>query len=168
MIPEKTEVTLSGSSLSVRGPLGVVSRTFKSDIGIAIADTQIVFTPKNNAKPTRSLWGTYASHVRNMIEGVNKAYQKKLLIEGVGYKADVQGKDVVLAIGFSHPVRLPIPEGIKVTTEKGVITIEGIDKELVGHFSALIRSKKPPEPYKGKGIRYEKEVVRRKQGKRAA
>ena len=103
-----------------------------------------------------------------MINGVNTPYEKKLVVEGVGFKSDVQGNKIVMSLGFSHPVELTIPEGLKATAEKNVITISGIDKEKVGQFTAEIRAKRKPEPYKGKGIRYEDEVIRRKQGKKAA
>tara|TARA_Y100000294_G_scaffold5770_1_gene5883 strand:- start:190 stop:501 length:312 start_codon:yes stop_codon:yes gene_type:complete len=102
-----------------------------------------------------------------MVEGVNKSFEKRLIIEGVGYRAEVSGNDLVLIVGFSHNITLPIPDGIEVAVQKNTITISGINKESVGHFAALVRSYKKPEPYKGKGIRYEDEVVRRKQGKRA-
>ena len=115
---------------------------------------------------TGALWGTYASHLRNMVEGVTKGFQKQMIIEGVGYKANLVGTKLVFALGFSHPIELAIPEGIKVTVDKGTLTISGIDKELVGSFSAKIRDYKPPEPYKGKGIRYSTETLRRKVGKK--
>ncbi|MCI0566094.1 50S ribosomal protein L6, partial [bacterium] len=104
----------------------------------------------------------------NMIHGVHTPYEKKLIIEGIGFKAEVSGKNIILSIGFSHKVTVPIPDGITATVEKNVITISGIDKELVGLFAARVRAKKKPEPYKGKGIRYEKEIIRRKQGKKTA
>jgi large subunit ribosomal protein L6 len=112
--------------------------------------------------------GTYASHVRNMLKGVTEGFSKKLIVEGVGYKWDVQGKTLNLALGFSHPVKVAIPEGLTVVAEKGTLTISGHDKEVIGQFAADIRALKKPEPYKGKGIRYEGEVIRRKQGKKAA
>ena len=115
-----------------------------------------------------SLWGTYASHIENVIKGVNDAYTKKLIIEGIGYKADVEGTDLVLALGFSHPIKVSIPPSLKVTSEKGIITVTGVSKEEVGQFAANIRAFKKPEPYKGKGIHYEDEVIRRKQGKKSA
>jgi large subunit ribosomal protein L6 len=102
-----------------------------------------------------------------MLEGVNKAYEKKLIVEGIGYKSDIKGKEIHLALGFSHPVVRPIPDGLKVTAEKNVITVSGIDVEKVGQFVAQIRALKKPEPYKGKGIRYSDEVIRRKQGKKS-
>ena len=125
-------------------------------------------SPKSDSLEARATLGTYASHVRNMIEGVNKGFAKKLLVEGVGYKWDVQGKNLNLALGFSHPVKVAIPEGLTVAVEKGALNISGFNKELVGQFAADVRALKKPEPYKGKGIRYEGEIIRRKQGKKAA
>ena len=126
----------------------------------------ITLNPKRNDKFSKSLWGTYASHLLNMIAGVQNPYQKKLILEGIGFKSEVKGKDLNLALGFSHPVIVKIPEGITATAEKNNITITGIDKELVGNFAASVRALKKPEPYKGKGMRYEGEVIRRKQGKK--
>lgn len=166
VIPEKTEVSISGNSLTVKGTLGTLVRDFKSDIGLSIVDKTVVMAPKRENLETKALWGTYASHVKNMIAGVNKAYEKKLIIEGIGFKAEVKGETMVLSLGFSHPVVVQIPKELKVKSEKGVITISGIDKELVGEFTAKIRALKKPEPYKGKGIRYDTEVIRRKQGKK--
>jgi large subunit ribosomal protein L6 len=168
MIPKGTEAILSGSTFSVKGPKGSLSRVFTGDVSINISGEEITFIPKNDTPATRALWGTYASHVKNMINGVNTGYTKKLVLEGVGFKSEVAGKNLKLALGFSHPVNVAIPEGLTLTAEKNLITISGIDKELVGQFSAKIRSLKKPEPYKGKGFHYDDEVVRRKQGKKAA
>jgi large subunit ribosomal protein L6 len=167
-IPEKTEVTLDGTTVSVKGPKGEISKMFRPVISIEIDGKVINFKPKRNDKFTRSLWGTYSSHISNMIKGVNEGFEKKLIIEGVGFRAEASGGKVVLNIGFSHPVELEIPEGVEVSVEKNEINIKGIDKEKVGQFASDIRSKKKPEPYKGKGIRYEGEVIRRKEGKKAA
>jgi large subunit ribosomal protein L6 len=165
-IPEKTDVTFDGYTLTVKGPLGSISRIVKPDVKIDIKDgTVLVSTVRSEAFP---LWGTYAAHVKNMLKGVHTLYQKKLIVEGIGFKSDVKGSDLNLALGFSHPVSVPIPAGLKVTADKNIISISGIDKELVGAFASEIRSLKKPEPYKGKGIRYEAEVIRRKQGKKAA
>jgi large subunit ribosomal protein L6 len=116
---------------------------------------------------SRALWGTYGSHIANMVAGVNKPFEKKLILEGIGYKSEVKGDKIVFALGFSHPVEVLIPSGIKVTAEKNNITVSGIDKEEVGKFTANIRALKKPEPYKGKGMRYADEVVKRKQGKKS-
>jgi len=166
-IPEKTDVTKDGDFIKVKGPFGELSRGFKNDIEITlVGDGTISLKPLKNTPFLRALWGTYASHLINMIGGVNKPYEKKLVIEGVGYRSEMSGKTLVLNVGFSHQVKVEVPEGLTVTTEKNVITISGIDKELVGQFTASVRAVRKPEPYKGKGIRYENEVIRRKQGKK--
>lgn len=150
----------------VKGPLGELTRDFRPEIKIEIGADGIKFTPRAKTIFLNALWGTTASHVKNMVEGVTKGYKKVLVIEGIGYKAAVQGEKMVLNLGFSHPVEMKIPKGIKVTVEKGNITIAGIDKELVGLFSEKVTALKKPEPYKGKGIRYEGQVIKLKQGKK--
>lgn len=167
-IPEKVKVTQSGNLFTVEGKNGKLTKIFRSDIDIKIGEKTIVLNVKRNDKFSKSLWGTYASHIQNMIQGVENPYQKKLILEGVGFKSEVKGKEIHFALGFSHPVIVPIPEGLNVTAEKNNITVNGIDKELVGSFTAGIRALKKPEPYKGKGFRYEGEIIRRKQGKRTA
>jgi large subunit ribosomal protein L6 len=167
-IPEKTEVSISGDILTVKGPLGSLSKQFNNNIGIVIEGKEVKLLPKIITLESNALWGTYGSHITNMIAGVNTLYTKKLIIEGIGYKSDVKGSNLVLALGFSHPVNVSIPEGLKVTAEKNIITVTGIDKEAVGEFVASVRALKKPEPYKGKGIRYEGEVIKRKQGKKTA
>lgn len=166
-IPEKVEVTLADGVLTVKGPLGTLSREFKPVIAINIAGSEITLAPTKNDVDTRSLWGTYGSHIANMIEGVTKGYEKKMQIEGVGYKVNVVGDKVVMALGLSHDVIVPIPAGIKAVSDKTGFAFSGIDKELVGEFSAKIRAYKKTEPYKGKGIRYVGEFIRRKQGKKS-
>lgn len=168
IIPEKTEVTLSAGTLTVKGPQGTISRPFKSNIEILINGKEITLKPVTESLENKALWGTYGSHITNMISGVNTPFVKKLILEGIGYKSEVKGANLVLALGFSHPVNVVIPEGLKVTAEKNLITISGIDKELVGEFAASVRALKKPEPYKGKGMRYEGEVIKRKQGKKTA
>lgn len=168
LIPAGVEVTQSGAVLTVKGPKGTLQKNFRDDITIKIAGKLITLNVKRNDKFSKSLWGTYASHIKNMITGVQTPYQKKLILEGVGFKSEVKGKELVLALGFSHPVIVKIPEGLTVTAEKNNLTFEGIDKELVGSFTASVRALKKPEPYKGKGMRYEDEVIRRKQGKKTA
>ena len=121
---------------------------------------------KNEGDDLSPLWGTYASHIINMLEGVTKGFVKKLEIQGIGFKAEVKGDSMVMNLGFSHSVSLPIPKGLKVTSDKGLITIEGVSKESVGAFAAKLRDQKKPEPYKGKGVRYEGEHVQMKQGKK--
>lgn len=167
-IPANTQVSLADGLLTVKGPKGELKRAFKSVIGINIENNQISFTPHKKDNATRALWGTYASHVENMLTGVTEGYTKKLVLEGIGYKADVAGTKLNLALGFSHPVVKDIPAGLTVTSEKGVVTVTGFDKELVAQFAAQVRALKKPEPYKGKGFRYDGETIRRKQGKKAS
>ena len=165
-IPPKTEVSMSGYVLTVKGPLGTLTKKMKQDIEITIGASEITLVPKKITLETKALWGTYASHIMNMIKGVSTPFVKKLIVEGIGFKSEVKGKNLVLALGFSHPINVLIPETLKVTAEKNVIIATGIDKEVVGEFMASVRALKKPEPYKGKGIRYEGEVVKRKQGKK--
>ena len=167
-LPPKTEVTVSGGSVAVKGPKGTLQRPVHRAISLEVGAEGVQVSSKGDALEAKALLGTYASHVRNMLTGVTQGFSKKLLIEGVGFKWDVQGKTLNLALGFSHPVKVPIPEGLTLTVDKGALTIVGIDTEVVGQFAANIRALKKPEPYKGKGIRYEGEVIRRKQGKKAA
>jgi len=168
IIPDKTEITKDGSVITVKGPLGEMSRNFSGDIDIAVGDNEVVLKPTKVSGFTSALWGTYASHVKNMVSGVNKPFEKKLVIEGVGFKSELSGDELVLSLGFSHKINISIPKDLNIVVEKNMITVSGIDKERVGQFTANIRALKKPEPYKGKGIRYENEVVRRKQGKRSA
>lgn len=167
-MPPSTEVTVSGLELRVKGPKGTLVKPTHRLISIEVGKGEVQVAKKGESKEAQALVGTYASHLMNMLEGVTKGFTKKLLVEGVGYKWDVQGKTLNLALGFSHPVKVAIPDGLTVKADKGMLTIEGFDKEAVGQFAANIRALKKPEPYKGKGIRYDGEVIRRKQGKKAA
>jgi large subunit ribosomal protein L6 len=166
-IPAKTVVSYNAGVLTVKGPLGELSKTFRPEIEVKVEGNTVILTPIRQSLDVLALWGTYASHLRNMMEGVNKPYEKKLIVEGIGFKADVKGTDLHMALGFSHPVKVAIPTGLKVVSEKNIITVSGIDIEKVGQFVAEVRSLKKPEPYKGKGIRYDSEVIRRKQGKKS-
>ncbi len=167
-LPEKTELTLSGRSVLVKGPLGEITKSFNPEIEIKVNGREVTLEPKRLTLENRALWGTYASHLKNMVSGVNKPFEKKLILEGIGFKSEVKGEEIVFALGFSHPVQVKIPAGLKVTAEKNNITISGVNKEMVGEFAASIRALKKPEPYKGKGMRYHDEVVKRKQGKKTA
>lgn len=167
-IPTGTTVTQNGATVTVKGPQGELVRDFAGPVTITISEGAISFEPKNNSKEARALWGTYASHLVNMVAGVNKPFEKKLIIEGVGYKVEQQGNTLVFSLGFSHKVPMEVPKDVKAVVEKNTITLSSINKESVGQFAAQIRAKKKPEPYKGKGIRYSNEVVRRKQGKKSA
>jgi large subunit ribosomal protein L6 len=170
LVPDGVEVTRDGSTIKVKGPKGTLSKIFRDDINVNLGEKLITLDTKRNDKFSRSLWGTYASHLLNMVQGVQTPYQKKIILEGVGYKSEVKTtgakKQFVFALGFSHPVVVEIPESITATAENNNIVISGIDKELVGSFAASIRALKKPEPYKGKGMHYEGEVIRRKQGKK--
>jgi large subunit ribosomal protein L6 len=166
VIPDKVSVEKHGDIVVVKGPLGELSRTFRSEVDISIDDKEINLKPLEESTFIHSLWGTYAAHLRNMMKGVVENFEKKLVVEGVGYRPELSGQDLVLNVGFSHPVRVPPVQGIAVSVEKNVITVKGSDKEKVGEFCARVRNIRKPEPYKGKGIRYDGEVVRRKQGKK--
>jgi len=167
-LPPKTEASFAAGVITIKGPLGSLSKEVRDDIKVVIENNEITLTLTNQTLRAKALWGTYASHIRNMIAGVHKAYEKKLIIEGIGYKADVKGTVLNLAVGFSHPVNMPIPSDLKVVSDKTGVTVSGIDCEKVGQFAAQVRATKKPEPYLGKGIRYSDEVIRRKQGKKAA
>lgn len=167
VVPAKIEVNASGTAVSVKGAKGTLSKSIHSFISIEVTPEGVVITPNNNTKLAKALTGTYAAHVRSMMKGVETPFKRGLILEGVGYRVEVKGKEMVFTVGFSHQVKLAIPEGITATAEKNAITIEGIDKEQVGQFAANVRAVKPPEPYLGKGIRYSDEVIRRKQGKKA-
>lgn len=167
-IPAKTEITVSEAGVMVKGPKGTLEKPISRFVTIEVTPDGVQVSKKGDTLEARAAVGTYASHVRNMFMGVTEGFTKKLLVEGVGYKWDVQGKTLNLALGFSHPVKVEIPEGLTVVANKGELVISGFNKELVGQFAADIRAMKKPEPYKGKGIRYEGEVIRRKQGKKAA
>ncbi len=167
-IPAGSTVTLSGGTVTVKGPKGELSKEFKTKVvSVDINGDEITFAPKDEENSTKALWGTYAALIKNMLKGVNDGFEKKLIIEGVGFKSEVTGTNIKFALGFSHPILMAIPAELKVTAEKNVITISGADKEQVGLFAAKIRDFKKPEPYKGKGIRYDGEFIRRKQGKKA-
>ena len=151
----------------VKGPLGTLTRELHPVIEVKVLGNEVTLMPRKLTLESRALWGTYASHITNMVNGVNKPFEKKLILEGIGYKSEVKGDKIVFALGFSHPVEVFIPSTLKVTAEKNNITISGSNKEEVGQFAAQIRALKKPEPYKGKGMRYIDEVVRRKQGKKS-
>lgn len=168
MIPEGVQVSETAEGVSVKGPKGALLFILPRSIGISLTNSEVTVVPKDTKHITRAMWGTVRTLIHNMIEGVTKGFQKNLVVEGIGYRAQLQGKDIELLLGFSHPVIVKAPEGINFSVEKNIIKISGISKELVGNTAASIRALKKPEPYKGKGIHYEGEVIRRKAGKKAA
>lgn len=167
-IPAGVEVSVSDGTIKVKGKGGAITRALHPAISVTVDSGNVRVTPAKDTRLARALWGTYAAHIRNMISGVTVPFVKELRIEGIGYRAELSGKQLKLMVGFSHPLLITIPEGIAVTVEKNVISISGVSKERVGEFAAFVRALKKPEPYKGKGIHYEGEVVRQKQGKKAA
>ena len=167
VLPQGVTASLEERTLTVRGPKGVLSRTLADDVAVTLSEREVAFAPACESNHARALSSTYAAHLSNMIAGVTGGFAKRLEIEGVGYRVEARGNDLALSVGFSHPVVMSVPAGLAVAVEKNVIAVSGIDKESVGQFAAAIRRVKPPEPYKGKGIRYEGEYVLRKQGKRA-
>ena len=168
-IPNGVDVKIEEQTVTVKGPKGELSGRFRDEINIEKTENQIIVIPRNeiSSKESRALWGVTRSLIANMVEGVVEGYEKKLEIEGIGYRAEVQGDTLVLNVGFSHPIQIRGAEDITFSVDKNVITVSGIDKQKVGEFAAQIRSSKPVEPYKGKGIRYVGEIVRRKLGKKA-
>lgn len=166
-VPAKVQVTTTDGTLTVKGAKETLSRPIHSSISITVEPEGIMVTPNNTSKLSRSLTGTFAAHVRAMMQGVETPFKKTLLLNGVGYKVELKGKELIFAVGFSHPVALVVPDDLMATVTKNVITIEGADKQRVGQFAAEVRGVKPPEPYLGKGIKYDDEVILRKQGKKA-
>jgi len=167
-IPEGIEATIEGQTVTIKGKNGELSYTAHDTMEIIFEDNEITVKRPNDSKQSRSIHGTTRSHIQNMVEGVTKGYEKHLEIIGVGYRAQKQGNKIVIGAGFSHPVEIEPIEGIEIDVPKNTeIIVKGIDKELVGTVAAKIRAIRPPEPYKGKGIRYKDEYVRRKEGKTA-
>ena len=167
IIPQSVEVELlEGNFVKVKGPKGELESQLNPLITIVIEDGEIKMSRPNNERFSRQIHGTTRSLLANMVHGVTEEFSKKLIISGVGYRAAVQNNVLVLTMGYSHPVEMVIPEGLTVTVEKNTeITIKGVNKEVVGEFAANVRLVRKPEPYKGKGIRYDNEIIRRKAGK---
>lgn len=166
-VPDKINVTIEHNSITIKGPKGELSKEIPDSIIINKENNTIQVSPKNNKSiKSQQIYGLYRRLIANMIQGVTEGFQKKLTLQGVGYRSQVQGKKLILNVGYSHSVEIPAPEGILISVEANTnVLISGIDKELVGQVAANIRSIRPPEPYKGKGIRYEGEYVRQKVGK---
>jgi len=167
-IPEGVEVKIEGQKVTVKGPKGELTRTFLPDVKVEMKEGEVVVVPQFESKRKNAIWGLTRALLNNMVEGVKNGYEKKLEIEGVGYKASLEGQDLTLSVGLSHPVKVKCPDGVTFAVDKNVITVSGAEKETVGLIASKIRKVKKPEPYKGKGIRYQGEVVRRKAGKRVA
>lgn len=172
-IPKGVEVKVEGERIFVKGPKGELSRTLRPEVKVTIEAGSILVMLNPSVDPKKqkralAFWGLTRALVQNMIRGVTEGFEKKLELVGIGYRASLEGDDLVLHAGFTHPVKIKRLEGIKFSLEKSIVTVSGIDKELVGQISAQIRRVRPPEPYKGKGIRYLGEVVRKKLGKKAA
>jgi len=168
LIPEGVEVKQEDGLLKAKGPLGEDSVRIPPGFKVEIQDSQIKIIPLKEEKNTSMLWGTTRALVNNCLQGVKNGFSKELEIEGVGYRAEKEGENLVLRIGYINPVSLPIPKGLEVKVEKNTILVRGISKEAVGQFAARIKLQKPVEPYKGKGIHYKGETIRRKAGKKLA
>lgn len=157
------EVKITDDVVEVKGPKGELSQKIRPEIGVEIKENEIIVSLKTGQT---AYWGLTRSLIANMIAGVTEGYEKKLIIEGLGFKADMEGETLVLNVGYSHQVKIAPPQGIKFEAKKNAMAVSGIDKGLVGQIAANIRKVKPPEPYKGKGIRYAGEIVKRKAGKK--
>ncbi|MBO6521034.1 MAG: 50S ribosomal protein L6 [Rhodospirillales bacterium] len=166
-VPEGVTVELNGNVVTAKGKLGELSATLTNDVKVEQADGQVTVTPLAQHKRARQMWGTARSLIDGLVVGVSEGFEKKLEINGVGYRAQVQGKDVVLQLGYSHEIRYPIPEGIKIEApEQNQLIISGASKQRVGQVASEIRAMRPPEPYKGKGVKYADEYILRKEGKK--
>ena len=167
LIPENVDVKINGQEIKVKGPKGELCFTARTEVKIELKDGAVLVTPQSKTKKTKAFLGLTRSLIFNMVEGVVSGYEKRLELQGVGYKARLDADILVLNVGFSHSVEIKKPENINFIVEKNIIIISGIDKAHVGQIAAKIRDIRPPEPYKGKGIRYVGEIVRRKVGKKA-
>ena len=166
-IPSGVEVLISNQTLTAKGRLGTLSLVVSSEVDASIADGAVTIAPKSDTKRSRAMWGTTRALVNNMVTGVSMGFSVNLEITGVGYRAQVQGDILNLQLGYSHDIPFPIPGDVRITCERPtVITVNGADRQRVGQIAADIRAYRPPEPYKGKGVRYATEIVRRKEGKK--
>jgi large subunit ribosomal protein L6 len=168
VVPAGVEASIRANVISVKGPKGTLTFAHHTDVLVVLADGTFTVSKVGEAKRAQAVWGTTAKVIANMIEGVTKGFEKRLELNGVGFRMAVQGKKIGLALGFSHPVDVMIPDGIEAKIEANVLSLSGIDKQRVGQFAAEIRGLKPVEPYKGKGFKYVGEIVRRKEGKKAS
>ena len=167
-IPDKVDVKVVGSTVTVKGPLGQLEHTFKG-VSFAVENKQLKVSPLNEERKTRALWGLARALCQNMVIGVSQGFTKVLEINGVGYRAELEGQNLKLSLGFSHPINYTLPKSVSAEVDKKsvVLTLKCINKQVLGQVAAEIRSYRPPEPYKGKGVKYRGEVIRRKAGKAA-
>lgn len=166
-LPEGVTLKVLEKNVHVSGPKGELSCVLAKEIDVKVKDAIVKVTPKNTTRKAKTLHGTTRSLIANMVHGVTQGWNKTLELVGTGYRAELSGEDLILSVGYSHPVKIKVPEGVEFQVEKTQVTVLGIDKELVGQVAAEIRRVRPPEPYKGKGIKYKDEEVRRKPGKAA-
>jgi large subunit ribosomal protein L6 len=166
-LPDGIDVKVEGSSVVVKGSRGSLIKEIPRSLSVKVEENKVLVEPKKNDKATKALHGTYRALIANMVTGVSDGWSKELELVGTGYRTELNGERLVLTVGFSHPVELEVPKDLNLKVEKTNIIVEGMDKELVGQFAAEVRAIRPPEPYKGKGIKYKDEVVRRKAGKAA-
>jgi large subunit ribosomal protein L6 len=166
-IPEKTKITYNDRVLSVQGEKGTLSMTVHSDADVAISDAEVTVSVRKNDQKTKAVWGMTRALIANMVHGVNQGFERVLEINGVGYRAEPKGEGLEFHLGYSHPIHFPLPEGISAKVERNVIRLSGIDKDLLGYTASSIRQLRPPEPYKGKGVKYAEETIQRKAGKTA-
>ncbi len=167
-IPAGVTVEVSGHTVTVTGPKGTLKRHFAPEIGVTVEDGKVVVNAKSSGKYVMTLFGTTRALINNDVIGVSTGWSKKLELVGTGFRAELSGNDLSLTVGYSHPVKIKAPEGIVFKVEKAIVSVDGFDRGLVGQVAADIRSVRPPEPYKGKGIKYVDEIIRRKAGKAAA
>lgn len=168
-VPSGVTPAVSGQTVKMKGPKGELSFTLPESVKVELKDNEVAVTPANETKEARAMWGMSRTQIANLIEGVTNGYTRILEIQGVGYRAAMKGKQLQLNVGYSHDVAHPVPEGLKVEVsgaKQEIITITGIDKQVVGQFAAEVRAYRPPEPYQGKGIRYQGEYIFRKEGKK--
>ena len=166
-VPAGVQIAIVDGILTATGRLGVLTLPLTEHVEATVEDNKVSVQPKGNAAQARNMWGTTRALIANMVKGVSTGFERSLEITGTGYRAAVQGKNLEINLGFSHPVVYPVPEGIKITCERPTaIKVEGVDKRLVGQVASEIRAFRPPEPYKGKGARYTDETIRRKEGKK--
>jgi large subunit ribosomal protein L6 len=166
LIPEKVAVKIEGNKVTISGPKGELVREVRPEIKVEVKDSNIVLSIQIETAQSNAFWGLFRNLIANMVTGVVDGFEKKLELDGLGYRGAVEGKDLVLQVGFSHPVKINAPSGVTFSVDKNIIIVSGPDKESVTQTAAIIRKVKPCEPYKGKGIKYEGEKIRRKAGKR--